>query len=171
MGWAEYMPIVHVGTVGDMIFIIFFFLCILLSTSDKKGFIYSFITIKLQVHSRLSWCSILNLFAQRSQYISIKFLLHKQSENPCVCYWTEMCFCSRINGMYIGLNQIVCYKFSTIVQRMLAVCTIACTSQYPCSNRKESTSVNAQFFSFTALQQWPQLPRKCPNRPTYILCP
>ena len=32
--------------------------------------------------SRPVYYSILELFGQRSQYISIKFLLHKQSENP-----------------------------------------------------------------------------------------
>ena len=36
--------------------------------------------------SRLVYYSILNSFGQRSQYISIKFPLHKQSENPWMCY-------------------------------------------------------------------------------------
>ena len=36
--------------------------------------------------SRLVYYSILELFGQRSQYISIKFPLHKPSENPWVCY-------------------------------------------------------------------------------------
>ena len=36
--------------------------------------------------SRPVYYSILKSFGQRSQYISIKFLLHKQSENPIMCY-------------------------------------------------------------------------------------
>jgi hypothetical protein len=36
--------------------------------------------------SRPVYYSILNPFGQRSQYISIRFPLHKQSENPWVCY-------------------------------------------------------------------------------------
>ena len=36
--------------------------------------------------SRPIYYSILNSFGQRSQYISIKFPLHKQSENPKMCY-------------------------------------------------------------------------------------
>ena len=35
--------------------------------------------------SRPVYYSILNSFGQRSQYISIKFPLHKQSENPKMC--------------------------------------------------------------------------------------
>ena len=37
--------------------------------------------------SRLDNYSILESFGQRSQYISIKIPLHKQSENPWVCYY------------------------------------------------------------------------------------
>ena len=36
--------------------------------------------------SRPVYYSILKLFGQRSQYISIKFALYKSSENPWVCY-------------------------------------------------------------------------------------
>ena len=36
--------------------------------------------------SRPVYYSILNSFGQRSRYISIKFRLHKQSENPKMCY-------------------------------------------------------------------------------------
>ena len=36
--------------------------------------------------SRPVYYSILNSLEQRSQYINIKFLLHKQSENPKMCY-------------------------------------------------------------------------------------
>ena len=36
--------------------------------------------------SRLVYYSILESFGQRSQYISIKFPLHKESENPWTCY-------------------------------------------------------------------------------------
>ena len=36
--------------------------------------------------SRLVYYSILNSFGQRSQYISSKFPVHKQSENPWMCY-------------------------------------------------------------------------------------
>ena len=36
--------------------------------------------------SRPEYYSILDPFVQRSQYIRIKFLHHKQSENPWVCY-------------------------------------------------------------------------------------
>ena len=36
--------------------------------------------------SRLVYYSILELFGQRSQYISLKFLLHKPSENLVICY-------------------------------------------------------------------------------------
>ena len=37
--------------------------------------------------SRPVYYSILNSFGQRSQYISIKYPLHKPSENPCIeCY-------------------------------------------------------------------------------------
>ena len=43
------------------------------------------ITIKF-VSSSPVYYSILNSFGQRSQYISIKFPLHKQSENPLMCY-------------------------------------------------------------------------------------
>ena len=39
------------------------------------------------VSSRLVYYSILNSFGKRSQYISIKFALHKQSENPWMCYY------------------------------------------------------------------------------------
>ena len=38
------------------------------------------------VSSRPVYYSILETFGQRSQYISIKFPLHKQSENPWVCW-------------------------------------------------------------------------------------
>ena len=34
----------------------------------------------------LKFSKILNSFSQRSRYISIKFPLHKQSENPTMCY-------------------------------------------------------------------------------------
>ena len=37
--------------------------------------------------TRLVYNSILNSLGQRSQYISIKFTLHKQSENPFMCYY------------------------------------------------------------------------------------
>ena len=36
--------------------------------------------------SRPIYCSILNSLCQRSQYVSIKLPLHKQSENAWVCY-------------------------------------------------------------------------------------
>ena len=37
--------------------------------------------------SRPVYNSILELFAQKSKYIRIKFPLHKTSENPWVCYY------------------------------------------------------------------------------------
>ena len=36
--------------------------------------------------SRPVYYSILNSFGQRSQYVNIKLPLHKQSENPSMCY-------------------------------------------------------------------------------------
>ena len=48
---------------------------------------FVFLEYRKVASSRLVYYSILNSFAQRSQYISIKFPLHKQSENPwVVCY-------------------------------------------------------------------------------------
>jgi Leucine-rich repeat (LRR) protein len=42
-------------------------------------------TVKLRAVD-WSYYSILNSFEQRSQYISIKLPLHRQSENPELCY-------------------------------------------------------------------------------------
>ena len=42
--------------------------------------------IKLVTRSRPVYYSILNSFDQRSQHISIKFPLHKQSEKPWICF-------------------------------------------------------------------------------------
>ena len=53
----------------------------------KNSFSFFVHTVKSVASSRLVYYSILNSFGQRSQYISIKFPLHKQSENTWVCYW------------------------------------------------------------------------------------
>ena len=49
-------------------------------------------TYRKDASSRPVYYSILEPFGQRSQYISIKFTLHKPSENPFKCY------CSRLYG-------------------------------------------------------------------------
>ena len=46
----------------------------------------SFLSYRKVARSRPVYYSILNSLRQRSQYISIKFPLHKQSENTWVCY-------------------------------------------------------------------------------------
>ena len=43
-------------------------------------------TYRKVASSRQVYYSILDSYGQRSQYISINFPLHKQSENPWVCY-------------------------------------------------------------------------------------
>ena len=53
----------------------------------KNSFSFLVHTAKSVASSRLVYYSILNSLGQRSQYISIKFPLHKQSENTWVCYW------------------------------------------------------------------------------------
>ena len=53
------------------------------------------------MNSRPGYYSILDPFVQRSQYISIKFSLHKQSENPCACS------CLQLNGTYYVITQIL----------------------------------------------------------------
>ena len=46
-------------------------------------------TVKSWASSKPVYYSILEIFGQRSQYISIKFPLRKQSENAWVCYFRD----------------------------------------------------------------------------------
>ena len=45
-----------------------------------------YVSYRKVASSRPGYYSILDSFDQRSQYIRIKVPLHKQSENPWVCY-------------------------------------------------------------------------------------
>ena len=56
-------------------------------------------TYRKVASSRLVYYSILNSLGQRSQYISIKFCLHKQSENAWVCYYPRQSNCSWLYGI------------------------------------------------------------------------
>ena len=55
------------------------------------------------VSNRPVYYSILELFGQRSQYISIKFLLHKPSENLKICYKRQATACNFYTSMQIIL--------------------------------------------------------------------
>ena len=60
-------------------------------------------TYRKVASSRPVYYSILELFGQRSQYIRIKFPLHKPSENSWVCYWPKQ---STARNFTIHLSQI-----------------------------------------------------------------
>ena len=69
----------------------------------KKVFYYSKVSC-----SRPVYYSIFDNFVQRSQYVSIKILLHKQSENPWICYiLTDTVYCSRLQG---SLNLVSIFR-------------------------------------------------------------
>ena len=59
---------------------------ILINWLVSLEFMKFFVIYHKVASSRPVYYSILNSFGQRSQYISIKFPLHKQSENPWMCY-------------------------------------------------------------------------------------
>ena len=67
----------------------------ILEMYEQINFTTSDFTYHKVASSRPVYNSILELFGQRSQYISIKFPLHKPSENVLL---TETDYCSRLYG-------------------------------------------------------------------------
>ena len=65
---------------------------ILMITGNKRiPFCFQIITFHKVASRRLVYYSILNSLGQRSQYISFKFPIHKQSENNWVCHQPRQC--------------------------------------------------------------------------------
>ena len=108
--------------------------------------------------SRLVCYLIWNSFCQRSQYVKIKFPLHKQSENPWIVLLTKTVYCSRLYGIYYDA---ICNCFSLCCKRTCIACNCiiyrvsGCSSNQicdGCSTFPEFCRVSRRLLLFV----WPQ---------------
>ena len=62
--------------------------------------------------SRPVYNLILDPFGQRLQYVSIKFPLHKQSENPWMCYYPRQ---STARDFTVSITSLYCTCYKSLV--------------------------------------------------------